>query len=220
LKQILAGADAEGMVIELTLFAQESWHANIRLGPAEADRAVAALTRELLPYRNVTFQIWNEFYERVLDHLKTIKAADPKRVVTSSPGGAGILGDRAQNEALDYLTPHTTRQSGGRHWEIAPRELAYLLKRYRKPVVDDEPARNGTPDFGGPRETTYPFDQIVQIYQVWQLGVYINYHHDMVQTGYGTPAVPPHGVPDPEFNPYHRRVLEFIALRDRYAPLP
>ncbi|MBI3697425.1 MAG: hypothetical protein HY238_21650, partial [Acidobacteria bacterium] len=43
LKQILAGADAEGMVIELTLFAQESWHANIRLGPAEADRAVAAL---------------------------------------------------------------------------------------------------------------------------------------------------------------------------------
>jgi hypothetical protein len=25
-------------------------------------------------------------------------------------------------------------------------------------------------------------------------------------------------VPDPEFSPYHRAVLEFIALRERYAP--
>lgn len=221
LKEILADADSLGMVIELTLFSQESWHDGIRLGPAESERALAALTRELLPHRNVTFQIWNEFSERVLDHSKTIKAADPARLVTSSPGGAGVLGDRAQNEALDYLTPHTTRQTGGRHWEIAPREIAYLLARYRKPVVDDEPARNGTPDFGGPREATYPYDQILQIYQVWQLGAYVNYHHDMFQTGYGTPAVPPNGIPDPEFNPYHRQVLEFIALRGRYRhPMP
>jgi hypothetical protein len=38
----------------------------------------------------------------------------------------------------------------------------------------------------------------------------------MFQTGYGTPAVPPNGIPDPEFNPYHRAVLEFIAVRERY----
>ncbi|MBM3890814.1 MAG: hypothetical protein FJ388_17020 [Verrucomicrobia bacterium] len=44
------------------------------------------------------------------------------------------------------------------------------------------------------------------------------YHHDMFQTGYGSPAVPPSGVPDPEFNPYHRQVLEFIAQRPRYEP--
>ncbi len=220
LKEIVADADRLGMVVELVLFSQESWHANIRLGPEESRRAVTALTRELLPYRNLTFEIWNEFSERVLDHLKIIKAIDPGRLVTNSPGGAGILGDREQNEALDYLSPHTTRQNGGRNWEIAPREIAYLLSRYRKPVVDDEPARTGTPNFGGPRETTSPFDQIVQIYQVWQLGAYINYHHDMFQTGYGSPAVPPSGIPDPEFSPYHRRVLEFIALRDRYRPAP
>lgn len=218
LKEILTDANSLGMVVELVLFAQESWHANVRLEPAAADRAVAALAKELLPYRNVTMQIWNEFTDRTLEHVKTIKSVDPRRLVSSSPGGSGILGDRAQNEAFDYLSPHTSRQNAGRHWEIAPRELEYLLKRYRKPVVDDEPARNGTPNFGGPQDTTYPFDQIVQIYQVWQLGVYIIYHHDMFQTGYGTPAVPPLGIPDPEFSPYHRRVLEFIALRDRYTP--
>jgi len=40
----------------------------------------------------------------------------------------------------------------------------------------------------------------------------------MFQTGYHAAAVPPSGVPDPQFNPYHRAVLEFIALRERYMP--
>lgn len=218
LKEIIVDADKLGMVIQVALFAQESYYANIRLGQQEADRAVAAITKELMPHRNVVIQIWNELSERVLDHVKTVKTVDPKRVVTNSPGVAGILGDIKQNEALDYLSPHTVRQAAGRHWEIAPHEIAYIMKRYRKPVVDDEPARNGTSSFGGPKETTSPFDQIVQIYQVWQLGAYIVYHHDMFQTGYGSPAVPPHGIPDPEFNPYHRAVLDFIAQRERYQP--
>jgi len=89
LKEILNDADALGVVVELTLFAQESWHDQIRLGPKESALAISELTRELLPYRNVTFQIWNEFSERTLDHLKTIKAVDPKRLVCSAPGGAG-----------------------------------------------------------------------------------------------------------------------------------
>jgi hypothetical protein len=101
---------------------------------------------------------------------------------------------------------------------VAPTEIAFLLARYRKPVVDDEPARNGTANYGGPKAPTNPYDQILQIYQVWQLGGHVNYHHNMFQTGNGSPEVPPSGIPDPEFNPYHRTVLEFIALRDRYAP--
>ena len=40
----------------------------------------------------------------------------------------------------------------------------------------------------------------------------------MFQTGYGTPACPPSGVPDPEFSPYHRAVFEFLAQRERYWP--
>ncbi len=186
--------------------------------PAAADRAVASVTPAMLPHRHLTFQVWNEFSERVLDHVKTIRAIDPKRLVTNAPGFAGVLGDPQQLAALDYLTPHTSRQSAGKPWEIGPREIAYLLARYGKPVVDDEPARHGTPKFGGPKQTTYPFDHILQIYRVWQAGAYITYHHDMFQMGAGAPSVPPSGIPDPEFNPYHRTVLEFIAQRERYLP--
>ena len=225
LKAILADADKQGMVVELALFALESWGDNIRLSPEASDKAVAALTKELLPYRNLTLQIWNEFNERVPESVKIIKAIDPKRLVSNSPSVRFVptitssFGEDAHNKLLDYLTPHTLRQGEGRkHWEIAPLEIAYLLKRYNKPVVDDEPARNGTPNFGGPRVPTLPYDHILQIYQVWQAGGYILYHHDMFQTGYNTPAVPPSGVPDPEFNPYHKAVLEFIAKRERYMP--
>ncbi|MEJ1971811.1 MAG: hypothetical protein WDM96_04755 [Lacunisphaera sp.] len=205
------------MGVELTFFAHESWLADIRLSPEAADRAVAALTRELRPYRHVTFQVWNEFSERVVDHAKAIHALDPQRLVTNAPGGAGDLGDQEQNAILDYLTPHTSRHAGP-HWRLAPEEIAYLLVRYHKPVIDDEPARNGTPNYGGPTAATNPYDQILQIYAVWQAGGYVNYHHNMFQTGNGSAEVPPSGIPDPEFNPYHRQVLEFIALRDRYAP--
>lgn len=218
LKRIVEDADALGMVVQIVLFSQESWHDGIRLGPEASDRAVEAITRELAPYRNLTIQVWNEFSERVMDYVEIIRATDPKRLVTNSPGFAGVLGDVAQNSALDYLTPHTSRQRSGKPWEIGPREIAYLLARFRKPVVDDEPARNGTPKFGGPGEQTYPADHILQIFQVWQLGAHIVYHHDMFQTGYGSPAVPPSGIPDPEFNPYHREVFEFMSLRERYAP--
>ena len=62
----------------------------------------------------------------------------------------------------------------------------------------------------------YPYDQMLQIYGMWQAGAYITYHHDMFQTGYGTPSIPPSGIPDPEFNPYHKAVLEFISHRERY----
>ncbi len=220
LKALIEAADQKGMVIQLVLFSQESWHDGIKLGGKEADVAVAAVTRELQPYRNVYLQVWNEFSERIQDHVKTIRAVDPKRLVTNSPGVAGVLGDDPQNRTLDFLTPHTSRQRGAPHWEVGTQEIAYLLTKYRKPVVDDEPARNGTKSFGGPGEATYPMDHIIQMYKVWQLGAYTLYHHDMFQTGYGTPAVAPSGIPDPEFSPYHRQAFEFIKLRERYAPKP
>ena len=217
LKQICTDADAEGVVVEFVLFSQESWHDNIRLAPAAADKAVAAVARELQPHRNVILQVWNEFDERTLDHVKTIKSIDPRRIVTNSPGFAGVLqGMRGEEAALDFLSPHTSRGGGAPHWEIAPREVALLLAKYRKPVVDDEPARNGTPQFGGPKTPTSPMDHIVQILRVWEAGGHVVYHHDMFQTGYGTPAVPPSGIPDPQFNPYHRTVFEFLAQRERY----
>jgi len=227
LLEICTAADELGMVVELALFSQESWHDGIKLAPEVADRAVAEVTRALMPHRNLALQVWNEFSDRAVEHVKTIKSLDPERIVTNSSGFAGVLlapPTRGELEhALDYLSPHTTRghgESAAPHWEVAPLEIAYMLARFRKPVVDDEPARNGTAKFGGPTGAVSPYDQILQIYQVWKAGGYIVYHHDMFQTGYGTPAIPPSGIPDPEFNPHHRQVLEFIAQRERYQRLP
>ena len=142
---ILRDADSLGVCVELVLFSHESWGEKARLGEGVDENAVAALTRELLPARNVTFQIWNEHDDaRVLPLVKLI--------------------------------------------------------------------------FGGPKDVTSPYDPILQIQAVWQLGAYTTYHHDMFQTGYGTPAVPPSGVPDPEFSPYHRQVFEFLKRRDKYMP--
>jgi hypothetical protein len=218
LKTMLRDCDAQGVIVELVLFAQESWREGIRLSPEAERKAVETLTRELMTFRNLTFQIWNEHDDdRVIPLVKLIKSLDPKRLVTNSPGYAGDLGKDEENLALDYLTPHTSRQSKSkRHWEVAPQEIASLLEKFKKPVVDDEPARNGTSQFGGPQDQTHPSDHILNIYNVWQTGGYPTYHHDMFQTGYGTPACPTHGIPDPEFSPYHRAVFEFLTLRERY----
>lgn len=218
LKALLADADRKGMVVQLVLFSHETSEAKNKLSAKSSDKAVANITTELKPYRNVVFQIWNESSERVEDYYKAIKQIDPQRIVTNSPGPGGDLGDQKQNHMLDYLSAHTTRQFAGRHWEIAPKEIDYLLARYQKPVVDDEPARNGTPDYGGPHDGSSPYDHILQIYQIWQRGGYIVYHHDMFQKNYGHPSISPTGIPDPEFNPYHKQVLEFISMQERYRP--
>jgi len=216
LKAICADADREGAVVELVLFSQESWHDGIKLGAA-ADRGAAEVARAVLPYRNVAIQIWNEFDERTMDLVKVVRSVDPKRLVSNSPGVSGVLfGVRGENETLDYLSPHTSRQGAGRTWEIAPAEIGMLLTRYNKPVIDDEPARNGTAQFGGPKNGSEPHDHIVQIARVWAAGGYVIYHHDMFQMGNGHATVPPSGIPDPEFSPYHRVVFEFLKHRDRY----
>jgi hypothetical protein len=205
LKEIARDADRTGTVINLALFARESWNEGIRLDSAAYLSAASALAREMLPHRNVIFQVWNEHSAYVVPITAAIRAADPKRLVTNSPGYAGELGDNAQNQALDFLTPH---------------EIALLIHRWRKPVVDDEPARTGTQNFGGPRGANYAFDHILRMYNIWKVGGYVTYHHDMFQTGYGTPPIPPSGIPDPEYSAYHRLAFEFLALRDRYRPEP
>jgi len=220
LKEILRDADPLGICVELVLFSQESWRENVLIGEPADDRLVATLARELIPFRNVTFQIWNEHDdERVIPLVKVIKAIDPKRLVTNSPGYAGDLGKDEENRVLDYLTPHTSRQNKSRrHWEVAAQEVESLLKKFNKPVVDDEPARTGTSNFGGPREQTHPMDHILGIYNIWRVGGYPTYHHDMFQTGYGSAAVPPSGIPDPEFSTYHKQVFDFFKLSQRYGP--
>jgi hypothetical protein len=218
LKGLLEDAGKSNTVILLVLFSRESWNEKIRLGDKESENAVQELARVLKPYRNLVFQVWNEFSYRTLDYLKIIKSEDPGRLVTNSPGYAGELGSLEENRALDYLSPHTTRDDG-RHWEIASSEIKYLVEKFGKPVVDDEPARKGTSQFGGPKNPTDPKDHILHIYNVWKAGGYVVYHHDMFQTGYGSEAVPPSGIPLPGFSVYHDQVFAFLREKDRYLRL-
>ena len=219
LKEILRDADSLGICVEIALFSHESFSEGIHIAEPADDNAVTALARALMPFRNAAFQIWNEYCDSsVLPLVRKIESLDPKRLVTNSPGFSGVFGSDEENAALDYLTPHTTRQGKERHWELAPKQIATLLKKFNKPVVDDEPARNGTSQFGGPKGATSTMDHIVQIIRVWDAGGYPTYHHDMFQTGYGSPAVPPSGIPDPEFSPYHKVVFEFFRSRERYEP--
>ncbi len=215
LKNIIADADQMRTVIELVFFSRESWNENIRLTDEASDDAVRNLTLELRKYRNLVFQIWNEFDYRSVDYCRIIKSIDSQRIVTNSPGYAGVLGSNEENRLLDYLSPHTTRDDN-RHWEVAEKELSYLLNKYNKPVVDDEPARRGTPKYGGPKTEVYPFDHIIHIYKIWSSGGYIVYHHDMFQTGYGSQDVPPLGIPVYGFSTYHDQVFNFLKIKDRY----
>ena len=215
LVEILKDADKQGTVVLLVFFSQESWKENIRLSDKASETAVAGLTKSLMPYRNLIFQVWNEHSYRTVDYYKIVKQIDPERIVTSSTGYAGDLGSQDENRTLDYLSPHTTRDDD-RHWEVAEKEVGYLIEKFNKPVVDDEPARRGTPNFGGPKNPTSPMDHIIHIYNVWKAGGYVIYHHDMFQTGYGTEAVPLNGIPAPGFSSYHDQVFNFLKNKHRY----
>jgi hypothetical protein len=204
LERLLSLADDLHMVIELALFS------HYRVYPvATRDDYVRAITPALEPWRNCIFQVWNEYDDATLRHYETIKTLDPDRLVTNSPGGAGVLGRDVENRVLDLLTPHTTRHGPGDFWERAPEELEHLTERYQKPVIDDEPARTGLADFGGLPESRAE-QHLRHIDAVREVGAYHNYHHDMFQSGYGAESTPPLGIPDPEFSPFHRPIFEHL----------
>ena len=203
LRRLLTSAADLDMVIELCLFSHYlAYPVNTR------DDFIRLIIREIRPYRNILLQIWNEFDRTVLRHYELIKSIDPDRVVTNAPGGSGVMGTHVDNQVLDVLTPHTSRVAG-RFYEEAPVQILRLIERYGKPVVDDEPARTGTRDFGGTPDCR-PEYHITQREKVREYGGYHNYHHDMFQLPYGSPATPPDGIPDPDFSGYHAAVFEHL----------
>lgn len=218
LESLIKDADAENTVILLVLFSHESIGKETRLSDEASARAVAEISKALKPYRNVIIQIWNEFNYKAIDWYKIVKGIDPQRIVTNSPGFGGDLGSSEENRIMDYLSPHTSRNDNS-HWEIGVKEIEYLQIKFKKPVVDDEPARRGTPKYGGPKSAVFPTDHIIHIYNMWKAGAYVVYHHDMFQTGYGSDAIPPNGIPAPGFSPYHDAVFNFLKEKDRYLKL-
>ncbi|HZG58773.1 hypothetical protein [Paenibacillus sp.] len=211
LERLLEQADALDMTVEVVLFVVERYEHPISPFPIWAhERAAAEMATRLLPYRNLILQIWNENSVHVQPLYETIKAIDYVRIVTNSPGyrDSRYLGSHEHNDLVDVLTPHTNR-SEEEFYKLAVMELEMLIEKYNKPVIDDEPARTGTLKFGG-REGTTPELHIEQIRTVRAAGAYHVYHHDMFQLGYGDPSIPPSGIPDPDFSPYHRRVFDWL----------
>jgi hypothetical protein len=207
LAEIVETLDNLGMVAEVTLFSHEK-QPNLPVHVQE--RGTRNVARKLLPYRNLILQLWNEDSTEVTQYFEAVKAVDPARIVTNSPGFSNVLGDERQNRMLDLLTPHTVRRGVDRFWEVAPQQIASLLTQFEKPVIDDEPARTGTVQFGGIEGGTRPEQHVEQIERVRAAGGYHTYHHDMFQTGYGSPAIPPSGIPDPDYSPFHRRVFDYL----------
>ena len=207
---LLLAADALEMVIEVVAFSHEKIPGEENLPVTLQERALEAFSQRLKPYRNLMLQVWNEDSTNVLRHFEIIKAVDSDRIVGNSPGFAGNLGDDAQNRLMDVLMPHTVRGGSEKFWEAAPQQIARLLDRYGKPVIDDEPARCGIMQFGGIEGGTRPEQHIAQIQAVRAAGGYHTYHHDMFQRGYGSPTTAPSGLPDPDFSPFHRQVFDYL----------
>jgi hypothetical protein len=206
--QLATATTDQGMALEVTLFSQER-KPNMAL--ASLAKGAGEVGHLLLPYRNVLLQIWNENNEGTRRLHDSVKSADPDRLVTNSPGFSDDLGDQRHNRLMDVLTPHTVRQPPARFWVDAPRQVGDLVETYGKPVIDDEPARRGLVTFGGIAGGTKPFQHVAHLRATEQAGGYYTYHHDMFQGGYGDPATPTHGIPDPDFNAFHREVFDALV---------
>jgi hypothetical protein len=207
LEALLRETDERGMVVEVTLFAKEKAPDQPLPYLLNGTRAAAEALR---PFRHVILQLWNEHTRADRELFDTAKKADPDRIVTSSVGGASALGTDEQNRMYDLLTPHTARSDSEHYWEEAPRQIAQLLERFGKPVLDDEPARCGLVQHGGIPGGTRVEDHIAQIEAVRALGGYHVYHHDMFQRPRGNPATPDSGIPEPDFSPFHRKVFDWL----------
>lgn len=208
LGELLRAADELRMAVEVTLFSHEK---RPNLAVEALERGARGVTERLIPYRNAIVQLWNEDSTEWRRLFDAVKRADPNRLVTSSPGVANVLGEDDHNTAMDLLTPHTVRRGGeAPFYEKGPQQIAMLMEKFRKPVVDDEPARSGPTQFGGIEGGTRPEWHIEAIKRVREAGGYPIYHHDMFQYGYDGSTTPPSGVPEPAWSPFHGKVFEYL----------
>jgi len=154
LKRLCPLAGERGMVVDVTVVRGEG--PDYPSGMAEHTRVIETLARELLPYRNVYFDVGNERnigdarhvpMEEVAQLIASVKKADPKRLCTASQGGD--IGDdelRAYlNAGVDFITPHRGRyeESAGETAEKTKHYFAVMDGVRRVPVHYQEPFRRG-----------------------------------------------------------------------------
>ncbi len=109
LKDLIVTANKLNMVIELCLFT------HYLIYPVSTrNKYIQLIVEELRPYRNVIFQIWNEYSDHTVGHFELIKQLDKDRLVGNSPGGPmnnkNLVNCDEEAKVLDILMPHTTRK--------------------------------------------------------------------------------------------------------------
>jgi len=160
LKNLCEKANKLGMIVDVTLSCGGRI-AKARISSHEAYlNAVTVLTKELMEFRNIYFDVGNErnikdarfvSFEEAGALRNRIKELDPKRLVTASHAGdipEKELRSYVQTVQVDFITPHRPRnaQSPG---QTAAKTQEYLkqLEKLGKaiPVHYQEPFRR---DFG------------------------------------------------------------------------
>ncbi|HTL46128.1 MAG TPA: hypothetical protein VL262_17455 [Vicinamibacterales bacterium] len=126
-------ARARGLVVEVVALADTASY------PIDLAKHVRAIGQACADAGNCVIEIANEPYHpthsaAVHDHstLRRLRAEIPSSV----PVSLGTLDDKGELAAGDYVTWHSPRDA---NWPDRMREGADLVRRYRKPVIADEP---------------------------------------------------------------------------------
>lgn len=130
---LLQLARARGLVVEVVALADTASY------PIDLAKHVRAIGQACADAGNCVIEIANEPYHptqsaAVHDHstLRRLRAEIPSSV----PVSLGTLDDKGELAAGDYVTWHSPRDA---NWPERMREGADLVRRYRKPVIADEP---------------------------------------------------------------------------------
>ena len=148
LKNVLNKAQARGLVVDVS-FAKET--AGLENNFAAYKSGTEAATRELTSYRNVLFDLQNEYdlagrgtyltVSQVKSLRDAVKTIDPSRIVTASTtdttGETGTI-NAANQESLDVIAYHESRVS---NWYSRTSSVVNTLVASGKPVYLQEPER-------------------------------------------------------------------------------
>ncbi len=146
LKHVLDKANGKGLVVDLS-FAPETVEG---LGDSEYQTGLANTARELKGYRNVLFDLMNEYTgngcrtSRAVSVVaalgQAVKSQDPDRIVTASRGpGEREAGHDAAIASLDAVAYHDPRTPD---WYVRTTDIVVALKQATsKPIYLQEPSK-------------------------------------------------------------------------------
>ncbi len=151
LKTLITECNNRGMIVDLTL-------SHSRVDPNDFIDIWEQIAAEMLPYRNMYFDIANERdvagaryidYNKMGQTISAIKAIDPGRICTASgvPTSADDLEDYFNPGKCDFIAPHLCRGKSSCPAETLDDVKQFVVwfdqKGFRAPINLQEPFRRG-----------------------------------------------------------------------------